>query len=96
MTVHELVFSHATFRDTLNTFMYPNGVCRVKVCRSFFFAFLQGRQHPVDAHLAHNLPALSQCGKKAVAKLVESRPDFHPLSGWTHVKQLHDHKVIFR
>ena len=44
-------------------------------------------------YLANSLPALPQCAKKAVADLVESRPHFHPLSGWTHVKQLHGHKV---
>lgn len=52
-----------------------------------------GNTQWVHEYLANSLPALPQCAKKAVADLVESRPDFHPLSGWTHVKQLHGHKV---
>lgn len=52
-----------------------------------------GKTQWVHDYLASSLPALPQCGKKAVADLVESRPAFHPLSGWTHVQQLHGHKV---
>lgn len=52
-----------------------------------------GKTQWVHDYLASSLPALPQCGKKAVADLVDSRPDFHPLSGWTHVQQLHGHKV---
>ena len=60
--------------------------CYAALCRA-------GKTQWVHDYLASSLPALPQCGKKAVADLVESRPDFHPLSGWTHVQQLHGHKV---
>lgn len=52
-----------------------------------------GKTQWVHDYLASSLPALPQCGKEAAADLVESRPEFHPLSGWTHVQQLHGHKV---
>ena len=65
-----------------------------KPARCCLWRYSDGNTQWVHDYLANSLPALPQCGKKAVADMVESRPDFHPLSGWTHVQQLHSHKVV--
>lgn len=53
-----------------------------------------GNTQWLHEYLQHSLPALPQWAKKAVAGLVDTKPDFYPVSGWTHVSQLHGSKVV--
>ncbi len=39
------------------------------------------------------LPRLPARAQAAILEFVDSRPDFYPLSSWTHVSQLHGPKV---
>lgn len=52
-----------------------------------------GKTQWLHTYLNSSLPALPQWAKQAVAGLAESKPDFYPVSGWTHVSQLHGPKV---
>lgn len=64
-------------------------------CTTFTIVLLcrAGNTQWLHEYLQHSLPALPQWAKKAVADLVKSKPDFFPISGWTHVSQLHGAKV---
>ncbi|DBA80226.1 hypothetical protein WJX79_006530 [Trebouxia sp. C0005] len=40
------------------------------------------------------LPRLPARAKNAILEFMQSRPDFYPISSWTHVSQLHGPKVV--
>lgn len=48
----------------------------------------------IQDRLESGLPSLPQPGKEAILELATSNPQWHPLSSWTHVSQLHGPNTV--